>query len=87
MEHIPEHLVEDSLKEMLRVGSDTFLFSICLEKERCPLMGFIHTHITVKDKFWWIDTLSRVGFKNMGYDDMNCSGHDHITIKARKCQK
>lgn len=87
MEHIPEHLVEDSLKEILRVGSDRFLFSICLEKEKCPLMGFIHTHVTIKDKVWWIDALANVGFKTIRYDDQTCSGHDHVTIKATKCQK
>lgn len=84
MEHIPEHMIEDSLREMYRVGSDLFIFTICLELEKQPLLGFIHTHLTVKDKVWWIKKLSKAGFKKMKYDDNLVSQYDHITVKAYK---
>jgi 2-polyprenyl-3-methyl-5-hydroxy-6-metoxy-1,4-benzoquinol methylase len=87
MEHIPEDLIEDSFKEMLRVGSKEFVFTICLQKENQPLMGFIHTHVTVKDYEWWLDKISKSGFKSIKYDDRNQSSYSHVTVKAYKCQQ
>lgn len=84
MEHIPEHLVEGSLREMLRVGSDKFVFTICLELERVPMLGCIHTHITVHDKEWWMEKIHKCGYKNIRYDDANCASYDHVTVRATK---
>lgn len=87
MEHIPEDLVIPSLKEILRVGSDQFLFTICLEAERAPLLGCIQTHITVRDREWWLKKIHDSGFKNITYDDTMMETYDHVTVRARKCQQ
>lgn len=61
-EHIPEEYVDESLREILRVGSHMFTFSIHTALEKRPLHGYYHLHFTVKPKEWWLAKLKEIGF-------------------------
>jgi ubiquinone/menaquinone biosynthesis C-methylase UbiE len=63
MEHIPEEEVDESLAEMYRIGSDKFLFTICLTQECWPALGYLITHCTIKPAEWWIHRIQKAGFK------------------------
>jgi SAM-dependent methyltransferase len=76
MEHIPEKMVDDTLKEIYRVGNMNYFFHICshLENSKDNLMdkGICVLHITIKPDEWWHDKLRENGFKILGsykYDD------------------
>ena len=84
MEHIPEHLVEDSLKEIRRIGSDRFYFTIGLAMEKQPVLGVYHTHITVKDSQWWLDKFNKCGFTEIKYNDTLTPDNDSLTVMATK---
>jgi hypothetical protein len=62
MEHIPEELTADTLKEIYRIGSDKFIFTIALKPEKIKLAGFVQSHITLHDPNWWIDRFEDAGF-------------------------
>jgi 2-polyprenyl-3-methyl-5-hydroxy-6-metoxy-1,4-benzoquinol methylase len=61
MEHIPESYVDRTLKEILRVGSDRFLFVIAIA-EAMSVGGAVQTHCTVCSPQWWIDKATEAGF-------------------------
>jgi len=73
MEHVPEDDVLSMFKEILRVGSNLFIFTISLIPEKIPLAGYIQTHITVKPPNWWFKKFEEAGYniiqagRNEGY--------------------
>jgi SAM-dependent methyltransferase len=62
LEHIPEEEIAESFAEMYRVGSDKFVFTICLTEELWPAFGYITTHCTLKPPQWWLDKINEAGF-------------------------
>lgn len=62
LEHIPEFNIDSTINEIRRVGSDKFAFSIALTDECYPMMGKIHTHITVRLRSWWEDKFDKNSF-------------------------
>ena len=63
LEHIPEEDTIDSLKEIFRIGSDKYFFTIALKPETIPLGGFIQTHINIHPAEWWFQKFGEVGYK------------------------
>lgn len=65
-EHIPEKLVDDTLREINRVGSKQFFFHICSGVEKSKNnprdQGICESHITFKSNDWWLDRISENGF-------------------------
>lgn len=86
MEHIPEHLAEPSLREAYRVGSDRFIYTICLEDETAPAGGIINSHITVKPIDWWLSLFNKVGFRDIRYSDC-ARGRVNLTSLVIDCRK
>lgn len=70
MEHIPEEGTLETLKEIFRIGSDKFLFTISLVPEQLPVAGYIQTHINLHEPKWWFDRFKEAGFQVIG------AGHD-----------
>ena len=66
MEHIPEEDTLKSLREILRVGSDKFLFTIAMTPEKIPVAGLIQSHINLHDANWWVLKLEEAGFTVAG---------------------
>jgi ubiquinone/menaquinone biosynthesis C-methylase UbiE len=62
MEHIPEDDIPTALKEIRRVGSRGYIFSIALNTEKCPVGKRVVTHITVMDVDWWKGKLQDAGY-------------------------
>ena len=62
LEHIPEENIQDTLKEIFRVGSDKYFFTISLIPEKNPVAGYIQTHITVKPPEWWFEQFGKTGY-------------------------
>jgi SAM-dependent methyltransferase len=62
MEHIPEENTLESLKEIFRVGSDKFLFTIALTPEMIPVAGIVQSHINLHNPNWWVLKLEEAGF-------------------------
>lgn len=62
MEHIPEEDALAALKEMRRVGSLAFVYSIALTLEKSPVGEKVITHITVKDPNWWVEKFMEAGY-------------------------
>lgn len=63
LEHVPEEVVLDTLKEMYRVGGGDFIFSCALKRAvvKMPHDGS-EPHITIKSVDWWIAKLKEAGF-------------------------
>ena len=66
MEHIDEPNTLSTLKEILRVGSDKFLFTIALTPEKIPVGGLVQSHINLHDPSWWVLKLEEAGFMVAG---------------------
>jgi hypothetical protein len=66
MEHILEEDTLATLKEILRVGSDKFLFTIALTPEKIPVAGLIQSHINLHDPTWWVLKMEEAGFTLAG---------------------
>lgn len=66
MEHVPMDGIDDTLKEIYRVGSDKFLFTIALTHDTHARATGVGYHVTLKPKEWWFDKLEEHGFK-IGY--------------------
>ena len=86
MEHIPEHDVIPTFKEIFRVGSDKFLFTICLKEEKAPLAGYIQTHITVKNHEWWFERFAEAGF-NLAAASHNADMTDITVLLTKESQE
>jgi len=63
MEHIPEEGVLDVLKEIYRVGRNTFVLTICLKPAvyKMPHDGS-EPHICIKSVEWWYKKIEEAGF-------------------------
>jgi SAM-dependent methyltransferase len=61
LEHVPEHLVEESLAEMSRVCSRFLFVSICPVPSRNRSREGDNLHLTVRPKAWWEERMSRLG--------------------------
>lgn len=62
MEHIPEEGVMDSLKELERISTGVFCYSIALTHDMGPLgLKWKKSHLTVKPEEWWMERLSESG--------------------------
>lgn len=70
MEHIPEEDTLDTLREIYRIGSDKYFFTISLTPEQLPVAGYIQSHINLHEPKWWFEQFDKVGYKIIG------SGHD-----------
>lgn len=70
MEHIPEDQTMNTLREIFRVGSDKYFFTIALVPEQLPVAGYIQTHINLHEPSWWFDRLKEAGYTIIG------AGHD-----------
>lgn len=88
LEHIPEWDVINALKEMYRVGTNLFVFSVALQDEVQPIPMYfdplyrknMHTHITIQPSEWWVDKLLEVG-----YDvEVASSTDESLMVEARK---
>jgi len=66
LEHIPEENINDTLKEIFRVGSDKYLFTIALGEEKIKIAGYIQTHITIKSPEWWFRIFGEIGYHILG---------------------
>lgn len=62
MEHIPLEGIDDSLREIYRVGSDKFVFTIAMSPDIQQKTTGIGYHVTIQDKEWWFNRLETVGF-------------------------
>jgi hypothetical protein len=82
MEHIPEEMTMDTLKEIARIGSDKFLFTINLQPEKIKIAGYVQTHINLHEPDWWLEKLYEAGMEPMFYGT-NEDGDD-ITVIAVK---
>jgi SAM-dependent methyltransferase len=85
MEHIPEETTLATLKEILRVGSDKFLFTIALTPEKIPVAGIVQSHINLHDPPWWVLKFEEAGFKVAG-GAMN-SEMENLSLMAVKNSK
>jgi SAM-dependent methyltransferase len=82
MEHIPEDSILPSLKEIFRIGSDKYLFTIALKPEGIPIGGYIQTHITLKSPEWWFQRFEEAGYKiAAGAHNINVSGFTVLAVK------
>ena len=61
MEHIPEDNVLNIFKEIGRVGSDKFIFTIALVPESIPVAGIVQSHICLESPEWWIEKIEEAG--------------------------
>jgi SAM-dependent methyltransferase len=66
MEHIPEENTVKTLKEIFRVGSDKFFFTIALTPEDIPIAGLVQSHINLHDPYWWVNKFQEAGFTVIG---------------------
>jgi hypothetical protein len=66
MEHIPEEDTLKTLKEILRVGSDKYLFTIALTPEMIPVAGLVQSHINLHPPEWWLHIFEEAGFQLAG---------------------
>lgn len=66
MEHIPEENTLKTLKEILRIGSDKFLFTIALTPELIPVAGLVQSHINLHPVEWWLNIFEEAGFRLAG---------------------
>lgn len=75
LEHIPEHDIMDTLKEMRRVGSSVYFYIVNTKQEMRPLSVMkndeqinIYTHITRKTPGWWANKLSETKYYNIDFN-------------------
>lgn len=61
MEHIPEENTLATLKEICRVGSDKYLFTIAMTPEKIPVAGLIQSHINLHPPDWWVHKMEEAG--------------------------
>jgi len=63
MEHIPEEGVLDVLREIYRVGSNVFLFTVALKPARYKMPhDDSEPHICIKGVEWWTEKMVEAGF-------------------------
>lgn len=86
MEHVPESQVDDCLREAHRVGSERFIYTICLQEETSPVGGLVNSHITIKPREWWLQKFSEHGFKNIKWSDC-ARGKANLTSIVIDCTK
>jgi SAM-dependent methyltransferase len=92
LEHIPEKMVDDTLREIRRVGSLNYFFHICshLENTKGSLgeKGICELHITIKPDDWWKEKLEENGFKVLGIkrDDGDYGLVDITASKEGNCE-
>jgi hypothetical protein len=77
MEHIPEEKVPGIFKEIHRVGSDKFFFTISLVPESIPVANLVQSHICLKEPRWWVEKMEEAGIYYIGgavnHDDTGMS--------------
>lgn len=81
LEHVPEEYIEDTLKEMYRVGSKDFLFVICCALEERPIDEIVYTHVSVKNHEEWTNLLETVGYKIIRIEVHNEGEHSVFHLK------
>ena len=92
MEHIEESYVDDSLKEINRVGSDFFLFTIALQGSYSLMANVVEGHITIKTQEWWLQKIREAGFQKIRYSQI-CSHskedekYKSLLVTCQKCQE
>lgn len=86
MEHIPEKQISDCLKEAYRVGSERFIYTICLQEETSPVGGLVNSHITIKPREWWLDRFHEHGFREIKWSDV-ARGKAELTSIVIDCVK
>ena len=79
MEHIPMHLVEDTLNEIYRVGSDRFLFAIS-NRPASMAGGTVEAHHTIAPGDWWVVKMKETGFDIVSFHE----DEHHAVIGAIK---
>lgn len=66
LEHIPEALIDDTFKELYRVGNGCYFFHIHSDREFGPgnltEQGVFDPHVLIKPEQWWRDKLEEHGF-------------------------
>lgn len=64
MEHIPKEGVSDVLREIYRVGNNSFLFTICMKPalHKMPYDGS-EPHICIEKMDWWLGKIKEAGFQ------------------------
>jgi len=82
LEHIPEQYIDDTLKEIKRVGSNRFSFTIHLSLESKPAFKGMYLHFLVKPSAWWLRKFKEHGFKILGWDE--CKEVNDMVIEAAK---
>jgi ubiquinone/menaquinone biosynthesis C-methylase UbiE len=80
MEHVPESYIDATLKEILRVGSGTFLFAIAM-KPSSSVSSTVQTHYTMAPPEWWADKINDMGYKIIHFQPEE---DHHVIIGAIK---
>jgi SAM-dependent methyltransferase len=82
MEHIPEENVLKVLKEIFRVGSDKYFFTIALVPESIPVAHLVQSHICLKDPKWWVEKLEEAGMVYCGGSiNQDATGFSVLMVK------
>lgn len=88
LEHIPEENIPATLREIFRIGSDKYLFTISLVPENIPVAGYIQTHICVKPPEWWFEQLRAAGYIVIGAShDGHMTGMSVIAVRDEEPYK
>lgn len=62
LEHIQKEDSLAALKEMRRVGSLLYVYSIALTEEKSPVGKRVVTHINLQEPNWWIEQFKEAGY-------------------------
>jgi SAM-dependent methyltransferase len=81
MEHIPEELVDESLREIRRVACGMIYFTIAnryVPKSHQWIDGQFQPHLTVKPHRWWKTKLIEHGFDVKRVRSLECVSHLYV---------
>ena len=78
MEHVPEGKVEDTLKELRRIGKYVFLKVACFEDNIWRKYFKQPLHITIKSFDWWKEKISR-HFKILDWAENYTKGKESLS--------
>lgn len=88
LEHIPEPLIDDTFKELYRVGNGRYFFHVHSEEEHgennVTSQGIFNPHILIKPEQWWRDKIEGHGFEILGLNYLFDETHNIFSITALK---
>lgn len=80
LEHVPQSYVDQTFREIFRVGSDRFLFAIAVGFAS-SVGGAVQTHHTVAPAVWWGEQIEKAGYKIVHFQEEE---NHHVIIGAVK---